>query len=98
MEACDILQLPSLPRVHVLSAAAQPVPRAHLLSVPSAWATGPAAAPAAATAANGGSGRATFAWQRQGLLVLSRSLLALEPQELQAALGSALLPLRAPGA
>lgn len=83
MEACDILGLKALPRVHVMQGTR---PRVHLLTVPEAWAS------------PGGSSSVRFAWRRQGLLVLtSGALKGLPPTALQAMIGAALTPLRAPG-
>jgi hypothetical protein len=89
-EACDILGHSPPPRLHVLQSEA--APRVHTLAVPEAWASPP---PREGSAG----GRAgVLAWRRQGVIIVSSGALALPAAELQAALGGALLPLRAPGA
>jgi hypothetical protein len=96
MEACEILGITDLPRVHILQ---QSAPRVYLLTVPDAWAPAPTSnGSSKGRGGGGGNAASSFAWRRQGLLVVTRGALQLlAPLELQAALGAALLPLRAPG-
>jgi len=97
-EACDILGLSEPPRVHILQ---QSLPSVHLLTVPDAWSVPPSTLQSSklrSDGTTGGRAASTFAWRRQGLIVVSSGALgSLGPLELQAALGAALLPLRAPG-